>query len=479
MSGNIWAIILIIGQLPVIPAVVLVLRRPGDPRSMLAWILALVFLPYIGITLFALAGQPRLEWHRVLRRRRRRTIESSLALHAEMAGEYFDENSAVDPRLRGLARLARRLAGLPPTSGNSVDIYNDAEETFASILAAIDAARHHIHLEYYILRQDETGAALRDALIKKARAGVECRVLLDFIGSWSPTERFFQPLRDAGGRVEFCLPVVLWRGRWRVNFRNHRKIAIVDGKIGFTGSQNIGNEYCDRRRPSSRWRDTHIRITGPGVHHLQEIFVADWHYTTKEALVTDEYFPEIEASGENIVQVIASGPDQPKGVLHQFLFAAVGAARHSIHVITPYFVPDRSMVLAFQSACYRGVHVRLLLPAQSDHRVVLWAGRSYYQELIEAGVEILEIGDMMLHSKVVIVDEQWAMVGSANMDVRSFSLNFEVTAVLYSEAPVRILEGDFAELCSKATRIHADEITTRSFFESLAIGAARMASPLL
>jgi cardiolipin synthase len=286
-------------------------------------------------------------------------------------------------------------------------------------------------------------------------------------------------LRSAGVEVAFFMPVIPLRGRWRVNFRNHRKIIVVDGHIGFTGSQNIGDEYRGRRTRHGPWRDTHMRILGPAVHELQEVFVEDWNYATDEDLIADSYFPPLEPAGDQVVQVIPSGPDGHANVMHQLLFAAVATAQRSVCVITPYFVPDAAMILAFQSAAYRGVRVQLLIPSRTDQIVTLWVARSYYQELAQSGVEIHEYPHGMLHSKVVVVDEDWAMVGSANMDERSFRLNFELTTILYDDDLARELYEDFSKLRARSRRIRADRRRSWTFTQSIKLGLARMASPLL
>ncbi len=476
-----WTILVVAQEVAALAAIVVILRRYREPRAMLAWILTLLLLPVIGLLLFVVFSEPRKSWHRRRRRRRRRSIKDPLqrkaeairARHAHPGSERF----AAGPRR--LIHLAERVGGFPAATGNDVVIYHDAEKTFLAMQLVIEAAQSHVHLEYYILQPDETGTAIRDLLIKKAREGVECRVLLDYIGCWRLSRAFVRTMRDAGVQVAFAMPVLPWRGRWRMNFRNHRKIAVVDGRVGLTGSQNIGDEYRGRLARFGPWRDTHMKIVGPAVHHLQEVFVQDWHYTTREEIVTDETFPVPEDAGDHVVQIIPSGPDQRIHVLHQLLFAAVNAAESSVCVITPYFVPDSSMVLAFQSAAHRGVKVRLIVPTCTDHTFILWAGRSFYEELIGAGVEIYEEDHTMLHSKVMVIDQHWAMVGSANMDERSFRVNFELTTLLYSRMLAEELYADFEQVRSTCRRIRYKEVTHPSFLKSVGMGITRLASPLL
>lgn len=462
-------------------AIVSVLRAPREPRAMLSWILALLFLPVMGPVLFFLLGEPKLERTRRRRRRRRLKLASSLspkfeAVHAAHAA-HIPGN--MEHGISRLIYVATRVSAHHPIQGNAVTIYQDAEKTFASIEEAIAAATHHIHMEYYIWNPDATGQAMAERVMAKARQGVRCRLLLDFIGCWSITRNMVKAMRDAGVDVAFFMPVIPWRNRSSANFRNHRKLVIVDGKVGFTGSQNIGDEYRGRLTRLAPWRDTHMRVLGPAVHDLQEVFVEDWNYATHEDVVADEYFPMLEAVGDQVVQVIPSGPDAHTQVMHQLLFAAVGAARRSVCVITPYFVPDMAMILAFQSAAYRGVKVQIMIPTRTDQKIALWVARSYYPELLPAGVEIYEYDLGMLHSKTVVMDEAWAMVGSANMDERSFRLNFELTAILYDSVLAGELHADFAVLRAKSRRVRSEHIKHLPFGQSLKVGLARMASPLL
>lgn len=481
MFTLLWTILTIGCEAAAAVAIIAILRRPREPRAMLAWILALLLLPGLGLVLFLTLGEPRRDWHRLRRRRSRRRIHAASS-NQNVPSRLGHSLSPADVReeLQPLAKLTDQLAAASPTGGNVVTIFHDAEETYDQIEAAIRAAHSHVHLEYYIFQADQTGQRFRDLLIEKARQGIHCRLLLDFLGCWRLPRRFVQPMKDAGVQVAFCLPVVPWRSRWRANFRNHRKIVVVDGKIGFTGSQNIGDEYRGRkRRKYGPWRDTHLRIVGPGVRDLQDVFARDWYYTTKKSLLDDRHFPHTEAAGNHVVQVVPSGPDQREDVMHQLLFAAVSAARESISIITPYFVPDRAMILALRSAAYRGIQVRLLIPACSDHRVVLWAGRSFYNDLIGSGVQIYEHDHTMLHSKVMVIDRSWAMVGSANVDERSFRVNFELTTILYSSDLADELYRDFEALRAQSRHVRRKSLSARSTGESILLGLARLASPLL
>lgn len=477
ISSSTWTWLTILAEAPALVAIVLVLLRPRDPKGMTAWILALLFLPLVGWLLFVFFGEPRKGRHR---RRRRRNIRK-LAIKAGIAPATMASYVAATKgrSMHSLVKLTDVLGSPPPTRGNQVSIFYDAARTFQSIMEAIAGARRHVHLEYYIFQTDETGQAVADLLKQRARAGVECRLLLDYIGCLRMPRSFVQDMKEAGVQLEFALPMLPLRGAWRINFRNHRKIAIIDGSIGFTGSQNIGDEYSGRPVSFGACRDTHLRIVGPAVWHLQEVFAADWHYTTHQSLLQPDYLPIPEADGGHVVQVVPSGPDQEAAVMHQLLFAAVSDADESICIITPYFIPDGAMVLALTSAAYRGVRVQLMIPDCTDHRLVLWAGRSYYPELMAAGVEIYEYPHELLHSKVVVVDQTWAMVGSANMDQRSFRLNFELTTLLYSPELADHLYNDFQELRERSRQVPGRNMDSIPKPEALLFGLARLASPLL
>lgn len=479
--GTIWTILSILDALLVGAAIVVVLRRPREPLAMLAWIFALVFLPVLGLVLFLMLGEPRFRRARKRRRRRRRRRHPIIAKQLDALARRKAEQPPppVDPRLAHLMAFSTRVGQQAPTFGNKVTIFHEQEKCFDDLMEAVRAAQSHVHLEYYIFQPDETGHALRDLLVKKAADGVHCRLLVDYIGCWNWPRSFRQSFKNGGVETAYFLPVVPWRGRWRVNFRNHRKIAVIDGMVGFTGSMNIGDEYRGRRVRCGPWRDTHIRVEGAAVHQLQEVFIDDWVYATRRELIEEECFPQPPTTGEHIVQVIPSGPDTSSNILHHLLLAATSAARKSVTMLTPYFAPDTTMLLALQSAAYRGARVQLLVPTCTDSRVTLWAGRSFYQQLVEAGVEIYEYDAGMLHSKVVVVDDAWAMVGSANMDQRSFRINYEITTMIYDSQLATELHADFESLRYHSRRVEPTGPSDWTFKESLKLGLARLVSPLL
>lgn len=471
-----FPLLLLLDLLVAAAAIAWVLWHPREPRAMLAWILAFVLMPFLGVALFLLIGEPRLR--RLRKRRRRRRARLAMTDHA--AYQAAGGEQVLPSRQARLARLIGNTAERYPVGGHRLRIHLDGAQAFDDLEQAIRAARDHIHLEFYMFRGDRTGRRIAAALIERARAGVECRLLVDFIGSMGLLTGAYRRLRQAGVEVAFFMPIIPWRGRWRMNFRNHRKIAIVDGRLAFTGSQNVGDEYAGLDQQLGEWRDTQLEIQGPMVHELQEIFLEDWHFASGREVVSERYFPDPEApAGDAILQLVPSGPDLRVRVVQLMFHTLFAAASREICIATPYFIPDDALLLALQSAAYRGVRVRLLIPSRTDQRFSLWAARSYYAELCAAGIQIYEYPHGMLHSKVVIVDGHWAAVGSANMDERSFRLNFEVSLLIYSETPAAELQAEFERLRKASQAFHHGEIANWSLRQHFLLGLARLGAPLL
>lgn len=457
-----------------VPKILLQQRESG---ATLAWILLIVLLPFLGLLAFWILGTTRLN----LRRRRRRRSESRLApqLHPLTSEITVEARQGADtPPVRPeLLALARRLDASGPLSGNRVTLYRDGDHCFDAIIAAMEAARHHLHLLYYTWKPDRTGTRLRDALIRAVRRGVEVRVLVDDVGSRTTRPAFFAPLLAVGGRVERFLPVNIFSRQLALNFRNHRKVVVVDGSAAFTGGMNVGDEYAGLATP---WRDAHVEVGGPAVVQLQEIFAQDWYHAAGEDLAMPDYFPQVDPLGEAWVQFLASGPaDLRWRSIHTLLFSALNLARERIWIETPYFVPDQAMLMSLQTAALRGVDVRLVLPGNSDHPLVLHAGRSFYTELLEAGVRIFELPQHMLHAKTTTVDGCFSTVGSANLDRRSFRLNFEANAFFYGPIMANALEVSFQAIQAEATPVTLPELRRRPYRTRLLAATARTLAPLL
>ncbi len=479
--GRVWFAIAAANYLLVAFTVVLILRRRKDPPATLAWIFAVVTLPVVGILLFVLFGDYRIRRKASRRRRRVAHLLNIFNRQAEHRSQIGDAQLRLrlPEDLAAVEEIGRRLAHIPAIAGNQVRIFREANETYQALEADILAARQHIHLLYYIWQNDATGQHFRELVCRRAREGVECRVLLDAVGCWSLRKSFLAPFHQAGVRVAFFLPLYPLRRRWSLHLRNHRKIAVMDGQISFLGSQNIGDEYRGRLKKLSPWYDSHLRIDGPATLFLQQVFAEDWSFATREGLDPERYFPEPKRSGESAVQILPTGPEQDVSVLAQLIFAAVSAARVSIRIETPYFVPDPALVMALQYACVRGVRVQIVLPTRSDAPLVLWCGRSFYGQLLESGVEIYEFDAGVLHSKTISVDERWCMLGSANMDVRSFRLNFEASALVYDAALAAELSRSIDRHIADSRQITLRDVYNLGIRRELLEGAARLFAPLL
>ncbi len=455
-----------------------ILRRRDEPSAMLGWLLFVTSAPFIGWIMYMIFGSRRIRYRA---RKRRWRSAGALARYERRAAQATGAGAQPDlpDDLKRVALIARNVATATATGGNKVDVFVEAEATFAALEASMRSARHHIHAQYYIWNDDDTGRAFRDLLVEKAREKVEVRVLLDSVGCIALPRDFWRPLLAVGGEVGWFLPLLTWPMRWNLHLRNHRKLVVIDGREAYLGSQNIGDEYRGRKKKLSPWYDTHMRMVGPAAGRVQQVFAEDWLFTTGRGLARDHYFPTPEVAGDSVVQVMATGPDEAPEALSQISFAALNNARESVRLATPYFVPPPAVRAAMTLAAYRGVSVQLVLPTRSDAPVVLWAGRSFYAELVSAGVDIHEFGEGMLHSKLVTVDDRWFLLGSANMDVRSFKLNYELTAVVYDAEVTRSLAQTIDGYIARSERVTLETATSRGPILELLEGAARLLSPVL
>jgi cardiolipin synthase len=459
-------------------AIGLVLER-RSPAATLAWLLALLFMPYFGFVVYLLFGPRRLRRRRLRYSRARERLVRSTTHRMSHNHPTLSGFPSTDLEWQ-LATLLDRAGQGQPTPALDVTLLETGDACFAALETAIAVAVHHVHLEYYLWQPDPIGTRLRDLLIEKARAGVQVRLLLDPIGSDRMTRRFLKPLQDAGGKTAWFNPISLRRFRWRhVNFRTHRKIVVCDGQIGFTGGINISAEHSHTHHNANAWRDTHLRITGEPVHRLQFIFLEDWYFATDQAPFEPEFFPPSpEHPTQSWLHIVESGPDNNRHAIAKFYFAAIVGARQQVLLATPYFVPNEALTTALTTAALRGVEVRILAPKRSDSRLVTAAARSYYDELASAGVAIYEYGPPMLHAKLLVVDQRIAAVGSANFDNRSLTLNFEAIAVMYDpELAARLTQSFEADLRCASRYVKPGRRATLG--QRLSEATARLLSPLL
>ena len=453
-----------------------IVMQKRAPLSTMSWVLSLALLPFAGFVVYYFLGPQRLKKQRLKRLRSRARVEG-----AKDMGLLRETAVDAPPALRQLAEVGTAACGLPVSSATAVALLSGGARTFDAIFEAVRNARDHIHLEYYIFEPDKIGTGLRDLLVQKARGGVAVRLLLDALGSKRIGRAFMAPLLEAGVKVALFHDTRIGRRlRPVTNYRTHRKIVVCDGRIGFTGGVNVTDEEDRRTRPDA-YHDVHLRIEGSAVRWLQTTFIEDWTYATGEnprgmekTLVS--LLPGVD-TGDIPVQIVTSGPDSPLEAIHRMHVSAIHSATHRAWLTTPYFVPGEPAMMALTSAALRGVDVRLLVPRRSDSRIVSAAARSYFDELIAAGVKVWEYKARMLHSKTLVVDDDCAMIGTANFDNRSFRLNFEVMAVVYGPALAGPLAAQFETDLHSASAVRAHRRQT--FLQRLGDATARLFSPML
>ncbi|HWS15915.1 MAG TPA: cardiolipin synthase, partial [Candidatus Methylomirabilis sp.] len=421
-----------------IPRIILERRHPS---ATLAWMLGIALLPLIGVPLYFLIGVRR------IRRNIRAKIATVTPVPSSLSHRLRPEELPTDIGER-CVRVLRAAGTPPPTYGNRVTFLRKGDEAYDAVLSLIGSARDHLHAQFFILDVDPVGRRFIQALAVRAREGIRVRLLLDAVGSWRALRRTVRPLRDAGGEVAAFMPAFPLHRRWSSHLRNHRKLLVADGRKAFTGGMNIGKKYMGPRTAKEQWRDIAALIEGPALPDLQALFLDDWAFSTGETLPTGVLFPPpVRFTGGEpspcVLQVAASGPDRTARPIYEGVFAAFAAARRRLWIETPYFVPDDGIGAALRNAALRGVDVRLIVPETSDLRVVSLAGRSYFDEMMAAGVRIFLYRPTNLHTKVLVVDDDVGVIGSPNVDMRSFFLNFELGVFLYDRPQIEALAAGF------------------------------------
>jgi cardiolipin synthase len=472
---------------PVLTLVTLlwVLSSRKEPSSTVAWIFVIVLMPFLGPVFYYLFGYQHVSRPLSRKQRHRRWFQTTKAnSQVDWTPRDADSDAAEpypepDEEWSDFARLAQRYGASPITSGNRVEHYREGTPAFEAMLASIHNAREHIHLETFIFQPDSLGELFLDALTERARHGVQVRLLYDAMGSLHLKPKKLRDLELAGGRVSVFLPINPLRRRIQVNMRNHRKLMIVDGNVGYIGGLNVGDEYRSRVARFGYWRDTHLRIEGPAVSGLQQIFIEDWDFAAAENLSQQNYFPPQRRDGPHHLQIIGSGPDSTVKGIREVYFSAILQAQKRVWIATPYFVPDSGLLDALCLAAHRGVDVRLLGLHHPDKWVPLFAGRYYWDDVLRAGVKVYQYTKGMMHSKVMLVDGEWASVGSANLDNRSLHLNFEANCLLYSARLAMDLEMAFLEDLTTSVRLDRHIFPARPWASRLLDNACRLMSPVL
>ncbi|MDH4122244.1 MAG: cardiolipin synthase [Deltaproteobacteria bacterium] len=462
-----------------------ILLSHKQPVSVLAWLLGVTFLPVAGPLVYALFGIDRIKRGLVRRKvRATRALQPALRGLGEGWGLPPDIEKRIDPPYHGLIHLQDQVSDSSITLGNRVDLLPGAHEKFARLFEDLGRARHHIHLEYYILGEDETGRELAALLRGAADRGVRVSLLLDSLGSFGLSSEFLDQMQGGGVRIGWFHPLNPLKRRWEINLRNHRKIAVIDGKIGYLGGINLSDDYLGKGEGFSRWEDLAVRLEGPSVHTLQRIFIEDWQFTTGELLADTAYFPPLKRQAlgpknDCVVQVVPSGPDEDRGTLSRIFFAALGQARHRAWLVTPYYLPTEPFQAALESAALRGVDVRVVIPRRTDSPVVDLVGRSFFDPALRAGVRVMLYQPGMLHAKGMLVDDSWAAIGTGNMDTRSLRLNFEAAALVVHKPLVAQLADKFQEWMAHTKDARLEDRLNRSLMTRTMEALLRLLGPLL
>lgn len=454
-----------------------------EPSTVWAWLLLLYFIPVLGFVLYLILGQN----FRKEKMFKMKEIEGEIkyAVRRQEESIFRKKLRLRDPelgRFKNLIVYNLNEAEAVLTDNNDVRVYTDGTEKFKALLNEMDHARNYIHLEYYIIRNDELWTEIEKVLVRKARQGVEVRVLFDSMGCRGMHKADWERLEKAGIQVAEFFPALLGKLQLRVNYRNHRKIVVIDGRIGFVGGFNIGREYLGKDRKFGYWRDTHICIEGSAVTSLAVRFVLDWNYAAKENLFLEDHLFEIPhyvRAGRDPVQIISSGPDSHSQEIRNNYLKMIHMAKKSVYLQTPYFIPDDAILNALKIAAKSGVDVRIMVPCKPDHPFVYWATTSYLGEMIEAGAKCYTYDAGFLHTKCVCVDGLVSCMGTANMDIRSFKLNFEVNAVIYSARTTRKLEEAFENDIPKCTLVTKKMYEKRSMLIRCKEQFCRLLSPVL
>ncbi|MFS0864792.1 cardiolipin synthase [Fredinandcohnia sp. 179-A 10B2 NHS] len=470
--------------LNIVFAVIVIFRERRDASSTWAWLLVLFFIPLAGFILYLLIGRNLsrdhlFQWEDLQEIGIEKMLESQLN---ELRTNEFQFGSQVSGRHKDLIYMNLINDQAIFTENNTVELFTDGTEKFNRLFRDILKAKESIHLQYYIIKNDRLGKKLMEALTNKVREGVKVRVLYDELGSRKLTKRFFREFREAGGQVEVFFPSKLRFLNLRLNFRNHRKLVIIDGKIGYVGGFNVGDEYLGLNRRFGYWRDTHLRITGRAVNAMQARFILDWNQASRHFDITyaPELFSEDNGKKGNVgIQIVTSGPDSEFEQIKNGYIRMIFSAKKSIYIQTPYFIPDKSLLDALRIACLSGIEVNIMIPDKPDHPFVYWATLSHIGELLHIGANVYIYSNGFIHSKSIVVDEEISSVGTANIDVRSFRLNFEVNAFLYDEAISKKLTEIFKEDIKLSKLLTYEQYKQRNLKVRFKESISRLLSPIL
>ncbi|NOD34839.1 MULTISPECIES: cardiolipin synthase [unclassified Ruegeria] len=470
MSGEIIVVVIILLEMVAIYCAVLAVRHARTPQGSVAWVVFLITAPYIAVPTFLFLGSFHYEGYLTGRRDSDEVI-SGLEGFKQQFPPTRTENQSI-------YRALEKIGDIPVGSGSDLDLLIDGEATFTSIFEAIASAKSYVLVQSYIINDDKIGRHLRDVLLDRVQDGVSVRLIYDAVGCAKLPKTYLQSLSNGGVQVVNAHAYGGPKSRFQINFRNHRKTVVVDGEVGFTGGLNMGDEYMGEDPKFGSWRDTHARLTGPIVLQLQLIFAEDWHWATRENLISELDWDVKKTEADKDAVIIATGPGDAFDTGSFYFCTLINAATERLWIASPYFVPENDILTALKLAAMRGVDVKLLTPEVVDHTIPWLAALAYFDEVMDAGVEVWRYNDGFMHQKVVLVDDMISSVGTTNLDNRSCRLNFEETAVVFDEQTASevatMFEADFAR-----SFLLKERLADRGFKQRHGAPLARLFSPLL
>ncbi|MGN1229184.1 MAG: cardiolipin synthase [Prevotella sp.] len=473
---GLYIFFVVIYEIIKVVAIIHVLMDNRQPVKTMAWAMVIYFVPVAGLVLYLFFG--------INTRRDKLISQRSLdqLTRRSMLG-FVDQNDLQVPeRHKQMVELFVNDNSALPFNNNKVELFTNGYSFFLSLIADMGRARHHIHVDVYIFENDALGRLMRDVLIDKARQGVEVRVIYDDVGSWSTDNEFFEQMRDAGVEVSAFLPVRFPQFAGKVNYRNHRKLFVIDGEVGYVGGYNIATRYV-KGRDGLAWRDTMVRLTGNGVYGIQSTFLIDWYFVDRTMISSRQYYPPVALPIDTkcISQMVNGSPSSPyPSIMHGYVRALIEAQRY-VYIQTPYFMPTESVLVAMKTAAIGGVDVRLMVPRKGDAHVVAWASRSFLREIMDAGVKVYMYKGGFLHSKILVTDDSMATCGSTNVDFRSFENNFESNVFFYDpDTAVRFRKMFEVDITSSVllNDLTPEQLHT-SFFARLWESVTRLLAPVM
>lgn len=456
----------------VIGTIIVVVLDNRNPVKTIAWVVVLMFLPFVGLIFYFFFGRSQ---------RRERIISKKSydrLLRKPMAEYLMQVKPKVPLEYSRLIQFFQSTNQAFLFDGNKIDTYVDGYSKLQAFIGDLYKAKKHIHIQYYIFEDDPVGRLVRDVLIDKVNQGVEVRVIYDDVGCWHVPNSFFDEMRKAGIEVRSFLKVRFPLFTSRVNYRNHRKVVVIDGAVGYVGGMNLAMRYL-KGLPWGVWRDTHIRIKGRAVHGLQTSFLLDWYFVDRSMITSSRYFPKLESEGNTMAQIVTSDPIGPWMEIMQGLVVAIANAKRYFYLQTPYFLPTEQTLDALQTAALSGVDVRIMLPLRADSRLTHLASCSYIQTVLKAGVKVYFYKKGFLHSKLMVSDDMLSTVGSTNFDFRSFEQNFEVNAFMYSQDTAIDMKTIFLNDQRECVQVHLKSWVKRSWTHKALESVVKLMAPLL